>query len=98
MDLSFLLKMAGWYLPSVNEVTKEIAPAESHEQVEAVMPRIIKSFSTAPLSEDPIHFSKLDIKYWFWMMVCAVGEEWNFSYILPNHPVALTELVILSAL
>ena len=31
-------------------------------------------------------------------MVCAVGEEWNFSYGLPNHPEAPSELVILSAL
>ena len=31
-------------------------------------------------------------------MVCAVGEEWNFGYVLPNHPEAPTELVIPSAL
>ena len=31
-------------------------------------------------------------------MVCAVGEEWNFAYVLPNNPEAPTELVIPSAL
>ena len=31
-------------------------------------------------------------------MVCAVGEEWKFAYVLPNHPEAPTELVILFAL
>ena len=31
-------------------------------------------------------------------MVCAVGEEWNFSYVLTNHSEAPTELVIPSAL
>ena len=58
-----------------------------------VMPRIIEAFATAPLLEDPIHFIKLDIKDGFWRMVCAVREEWNFAYVLPNHPEAPTELV-----
>ena len=26
--------------------------------------------------------------------MCAVGEEWNFAYVLPNFPEAPTELVI----
>ena len=65
--------MAGWDLPSVNKATKEEAPAEALEQVGMVMPHIIESLVTAPLSEDPIHFSKLDIKYGSWRMVCAVG-------------------------
>ena len=30
--------------------------------------------------------------------MCAVGEEWNFAYVLPNHPEAPTELVIPYAL
>ena len=55
-----------------------------------VMPRIIEAFATAPISEDSIHFSKFVIKYGFWRMVCAVGEEWNFAYVLQNHPEAPT--------
>ena len=82
----------------MNEVTKETAPAEALELVVTVMPRIIESLATAPLSEDPIHFSKLYIKDGFWRMVCAVGEELNFAYVLQNHPEALTKLVISSAL
>ena len=62
------------------------------------MPRIIEALATAPLSDDPIHFNKLDIKYGFWVIVCAVGEEWNFAYVLKNHPEAPSELVIPSAL
>ena len=31
LDLSFVLKVAGWDLPLVNKVTKEIAPAEALE-------------------------------------------------------------------
>ena len=76
-DLSFGLKVTGLDLPSVNIATKETAPAEALEQVGTVMTRIINALATAPLSEDPIHFSKLDIKDGFWRMVCAVGEEWN---------------------
>ena len=62
------------------------------------MPRIMEVLTTAPLTEDPIHFIKLDIKDGFWRMVCAVREEWNFAYVLPNHPEAPTEFVILSTL
>ena len=28
--------------------------------------------------------SKLDIKDVFWKMVCEIGQEWNFAYVLPN--------------
>ena len=74
MDLSFALKVAGWDLPLVNEATKETAPAEALDQVVTVMPCIIEVLATAPLSEESIHFSKLDIKDGFWILVCAVGE------------------------
>ena len=57
-----MLKVAGWDLPSVNEETKEKSPAEALEQVGTVNSHIIEALATAPLSEDPIHFSKLDIK------------------------------------
>ena len=97
-DLSFLLKVTGWDLTSVNEATKETAPAEALEQLGMVMPRIIKALATAPVSEDPIHFVKLDIKDGFWRIVFEVGEEWNLAYVLPNRPEAPTELVIPSAL
>ena len=62
MDLSFVLKVAGWDLPEVNKGKQETAPAEALEQVVTVMPRIIEALTTALLSEEPIHFSKLDIK------------------------------------
>ena len=62
-DLLFVLKVTGWYLPSVNKATKETVPAEALDQVGTAMPRIIEALETVPLSEDSIHFSKLDIKY-----------------------------------
>ena len=86
-----MLKVTEWDLPSVNEATKETAPAEALEQVGTVMPRIIEALATAPLSGDSIHLSKLDIRDGFWIMVCAVGEEWHFAHVLTNHPEAPTE-------
>ena len=85
LDLSFALKVTGWDLPSMNEATKEAAPAEALEKVGTVMPRIVEALDIALMSEDPIHFSKMDIKYGFWRMVCEVGDKWNFTYVLPNY-------------
>ena len=67
--------MAGWYLPTVNEATKKTSPNEALEKVGMIMPRIIKALVTVLLSEDPIHFSKLNIKGDLWRMVCAVEDE-----------------------
>ena len=80
LDLPFALKVEGWDLPSMTKGEKETAPAEAIDQLGMVMSCIIEGLVTALLSEDPIHFSKLDIKDGLWRMVCAVGEEWNFSY------------------
>ena len=98
LDLSFALKVAGWDLKSVNWWTKETAADEALDKVGIVMPRIIKALATAPLLEDPIQFSKLDIKYGFWRIVWAVGEEWKFAYILTKYLEAQTKLVMPSAL
>ena len=73
LDLKFALKVAGCDLSSVNEETKKTAPSEALDKVGKVTPHIIEALATAPLSENPIHFSKLDIKYGLWRMVCAVG-------------------------
>ena len=62
------------------------------------MPRIIEALAKAPLSEDPVHFSKLDINDGFWRMVHVVGEKWSFAFVFPNHLEAPKTLVIPSAL
>ena len=72
LDILFAFKVARWDITLVNKATKETAPAEALDQVGTVMPHIIEALATAPLSEDPIHFSKLDIKDGFWRMVSAV--------------------------
>ena len=68
-----MLKVSGWDLLSLNKSKKETSAAEALDQVGTVMPRIIDALATDPLSEDPIHFSKLDIKNGLWRMVCVVG-------------------------
>ena len=73
MDLSFALKVAGWDLSSAKEETKETAQDEALDQVGTVMPLIIEALATSPLSEDPIHLSKLDNTDEFCIMVCAFG-------------------------
>ena len=49
--------------------------------------------AVAPEGQGHILFS-LDIKDGFWRMTCAEGEEWNFAYVLPNHPGKPVEIVV----
>jgi hypothetical protein len=42
--------------------------------------------------------AKWDIKDGFWRMECAVGEEWNFAYVLPQDEGMPTTLVIPTSL
>ena len=62
------------------------------------MTRIIEALATAPLSGEPINFSKLDMEYGLWRMVCVVGEYRKFAYVLPNQQESPTKLIIPSAL
>ena len=90
--------LAGYTLPSVNEATKHMAPAEAMDQIGTVLPRIIEALASAPIEEGPVLFSKLDIKDGFWRMTCAKGEEWNFAYVLPNTPGQPIQIVVPSEL
>ena len=100
LDLSFALLVNGSPIPSVNEATRASAPEEAINQIGSVLPRIIEAMANAPPTETAgaIVWSKLDIKDGFWRMVCKEGEEWNFAYILPNHPGQEVEIVVPSAL
>ena len=98
LDLSFALMVAGFLLPSVNEASKECAPMEAMNQIGQVLPRIIEAMAHAPTENGSILMSKLDIKDGFWRMVCRLGEEWNFAYVLPNKPGEPIEIVVPSAL
>ena len=98
LDLSFQLRLAGYTLLSVNDATKACAPEEAINQIGTVLPRLIEAMAMAPEDDGPIMFSNLDIKDGFLRMVCEAGQEWNFAYVLPNHPGMRVEIVGLSAL
>ena len=61
LDLSFILKIGGCYLPSVNDATAKQAPPHSTDQLGSAIPRIIEGMAGAP--QGKLLFSKLDIKY-----------------------------------
>ena len=78
LDLSF------WgVLASVNDTTEKNAPKGAIDQIGECLSRIIHAFAEA----DPtakLFMAKWDIKDRFWCMDCKEGEEWNFTYILPQ--------------
>ena len=83
LDLSFPVKLANKHHPSVNDATTKTAPRKAINQLGHSLQRIIHAFAGA----DPnakIFMAKWDIKDGFWRLDCAVGEEWNFCYVLPN--------------
>ena len=52
----------------------------------------------APEEDGNILISKLDINDGFWRRMCKAGQDWNFTYVLPNHPGEPIEIVVPSAL
>jgi len=58
---------------------------------------IIHAFAEA--EEDArIFMAKWDIKYGFWRLDAEEGAEWNFSYVLPQHPGEPIYLVVPTSL
>ena len=41
---------------------------------------------------------KVDLTDGFWRVMAKEGEEWNFAYVLPNHPGKPVEIVVPAAL
>ena len=55
--------------------------------------RIIHAFAQA--DEDmKIFMAEWDIKDGFWRLKCALGEEWNFAYVLPQEKGEEVRLVV----
>ena len=48
LDLSFLLQLAGYMLPSVNDATERYAPNAEIDQIMTCIPQIITSLAAAP--------------------------------------------------
>jgi hypothetical protein len=84
LDLSFQLKLKnGGVLASVNDTTEKTAPKGVIDQFGDCLSRIIHAFAEADETAK-IFMAKWDIKDGFWHLDCAEGEEYNFSYILPQ--------------
>ena len=98
LDLSFCLRLEnGGVRESVNETTEKTAPAGAIDQIGECLSRIIHAFAEADESAK-IFMAKWDIKDGFWRMDCAEGEEWNFTYVLPQEEGKPITLVVPTSL
>jgi hypothetical protein len=85
LDLSFYLRLANSGVRSaVNNTTKKTAPAGAINQIGKCLACIIHAFAEADKGAK-IFMAKWDIKDGFWRMDRAAGEEWNFTYVLPQE-------------
>ena len=98
LDLSFILKLHGMTVPSVNDNTVMTAPQHSMSQLGSVLPRLIAAVASAPVEDENIMFSKLDIKDGFWRLRVRDGHHLNFAYVLPDKKGERIRLVVPSAL
>ena len=98
LDLSYQLLVAGYLLPLVNDATKDCAPEEAISQIGSVLPRIIEALARVDASDGPVSMMKVDLTDGFWRVMAKEGEEWNFAYVLPNHPGKPVEIVVPAAL
>lgn len=98
LDLSFSLRLRdGTTLPSVNESTTKTAPGGAINQLGHALQRIIHAFAEAT-DDDKIFMAKWDIKDGFWRLDANAGDEWNFSYVLPQPPGEPVKIVIPTSL
>ena len=99
LDLSFPVALSDKSVhPSVNAATQKTAPRQAIDQLGHSLHRIIQAFATAE-PDAKIFMAKWDIKDGFWRLDCEEGEEWNFSYVLPNpYANAPVELVVPTSL
>jgi hypothetical protein len=67
------------------------------DQIGHTLQRIIHAFGEST-EEDKIFMAKYDIKDGFWRMECREGEEWNFSYVLPQPPGEPIHIVVPTSL
>jgi hypothetical protein len=97
LDLSFAIRLqSGELHTSVNPSTEKLAPQGAISQLGHSLGRIIHAFAST--SDEKVFTAKWDIKDGFWHLDCAQGEEWNFSYVLPQHGGPSTTLVVPNSL
>jgi hypothetical protein len=76
---------------------EKTAPAGAIDQIGECLTCIIHAFAKAE-DINKIFMAKWDIKDGFWRMDCKAGEEWNFTYVLPQPPGEPVRLVLLTLL
>ena len=84
LDLSFQLRHKGKLLPSVNDATVKLAPAESMVQLGQCVQRLIALLADNYDPTTPFRFAKLDIKDGFWRLAVNDKDAWAFCYVLPQ--------------
>ena len=86
LDLSFNLRLKqGGIVLSVNVTTIKTAPKGAIDQLGHALTCIIHAFAEA--EEDAcIFMAKWDVKDGFWRLDAEESAEWNFAYVLPQHP------------
>jgi len=85
LDLSFRLHLKnGGIRTAVNDTTEKTAPKGAIDQIGEALSRIVHTFAEAD-EDAKIFMSKWAIKDGFWRMDCTEGEEWNFTYVLPQN-------------
>ena len=98
LDLSFALRLAdGSTLPSVNDTTTKLAPRGAIDPLGHCLRRIIHAFAEVE-GDAVILMAKWDIQDGFWRLNCCQGEEWNFSYVLPQPEGEPVRLVVPTSL
>jgi hypothetical protein len=98
LDLLFRLRLRNLgFLDSVNDTTIKLAPKGALDQLGHTLSRIIHAFAEAD-DNAKIFMAKWDIKDGFRRMDCKAGEEWNFTYVLPQEPNKPTKLIVPTSL
>ena len=98
LDLSFRLRLEdGGVVMAVNDTSTKTAPKGSIDQIGHSLKRIIHAFAEAE-EGDKIFMAKWDVKDGFWRLQCREGEEWNFSYVLPQEEGKPIRLVVPTSL
>ncbi len=100
LDLSFSLRLKnGGILHWVNNTTVKMAPKGALDQLGHALSRMIHAFAESDeYIGSKIFMAKWDIKDGFWRMCCEDGEEWNFSYVLPQQSDEPIRLVVPTSL
>ena len=81
----------------MNNTTTKTAPKGACDQMGHALMRIVHAFAEAD-EDAKIFLAKWDIKDGFWRLNAEAGQEWNFSYVMPQPPGEPVRLVVPTSL